>query len=163
MEIRKMRTGSISLKATRFMLPRRQQTEATVEILDGNWCPPPIFLIILALVEIFDYFYQAHVCGWTQECVPDYLFMINFERTLQLWRPFTFFLYHLRWYHPGSSAKVHISALSICLGTSSVNSSLVRRWSSCIAGASSLSSWFVSPQTVIPKRHISVVPLAGLG
>ncbi|KAH7678241.1 hypothetical protein AAVH_41860, partial [Aphelenchoides avenae] len=79
-EARNMRNSKLSLKASRIMLPRSQQADATVKILNNNgWWQPPIFLILIAVMEMFDYFYQAHTCGWTRECVLDYLFMIHFE------------------------------------------------------------------------------------
>ncbi|KAH7670045.1 Peptidase S54, partial [Aphelenchoides avenae] len=80
------------------MLPRRQQTVAARENLDYGFCPPPTFLIALAIVEIGLYYYQRDLCG-DETCIFDRLFAVSPEHPFQIWRYLTFMLVHWNFSH----------------------------------------------------------------
>lgn len=106
MSVRKGRfTRGLSVKMSRLMTSRRQQADAAREALDYGCCPPPMFLIALALVEIGMYFYQLDICGYHfvrtgadnsgwSICLLDSLFAINPKHPFQIWRYATYMLVH---------------------------------------------------------------------
>ncbi|KAH7720189.1 rhomboid family protein [Aphelenchoides avenae] len=92
--VRHRRARGLTMKTVREMLPRRQQTVAARETLDYSFCPPPTFLIALAIVEIGLYFYQVDLCGPDNTCVFDKLFAVDPAHPFQIWRYLTFMLVH---------------------------------------------------------------------
>ncbi|KAH7717242.1 rhomboid family protein [Aphelenchoides avenae] len=98
MAVRHRRAQGLSLVTTKAMLSQRQQTDAARLQLDYSCCPPPTFLISLALLEIFFYFYQVDLCGWKGStrvlCTFDKLLAMDPAHPFQVWRYLTFILVH---------------------------------------------------------------------
>lgn len=98
------RALSLSTKVSRQLLPRRQQTDATRETLDHICRPPPIFLAVLAILEVGVFFYQQDICGHENAsaedgisiCLPNAVFAIDPNHPFQLWRYLTNVLVHYR-------------------------------------------------------------------
>lgn len=102
---KKMRMRGILVYAARSVLPRDQQTEKIRYLLQYNCLPPPLFMVIISILQIAFYFYnEIRFCGANRflpaKCAPvESELILNPCRKRDLWRFFTYMFVHVGFVH----------------------------------------------------------------
>ncbi|KAL3120654.1 hypothetical protein niasHT_007946 [Heterodera trifolii] len=109
-----MRLKRVILYAARSVLPRSQQTEAFRYLLEFNCLPPPIFMVLISIVQIGLYVYhEFHYCGNDRflptKCAPTQSpLILNPCLKWQIWRYFTYMFVHVGFVHLLTNLVVQI-------------------------------------------------------
>lgn len=96
---KRMHMRRFMLYAARSVLPRSQQTESTRYLLQYNCFPPPIFMVLISVIQIALYLYYAFESGEgisaTKPVPVDSPLILNPYKREQVWRFVTYMFVHV--------------------------------------------------------------------
>lgn len=95
---RHMHVRQCMLYAARSVLPRNQQTDTVRYLLQYNCFPPPIFLILISLIQVAVYVYYAIEMNLFHPSKPvstESILILNPKERDQIWRYFTYMFIHV--------------------------------------------------------------------
>lgn len=95
---KQMHMRQFMLYAARSVLPRNQQTDTVRYLLQYNCFPPPIFLMLISLFQLWIYLYYAFMTDTFSPSQPiptDSILILNPKRRAEIWRYFTYMFIHV--------------------------------------------------------------------
>uniref|UniRef100_A0A915EU43 EF-hand domain-containing protein n=1 Tax=Ditylenchus dipsaci TaxID=166011 RepID=A0A915EU43_9BILA len=108
---KRMRMRRVILYAARSVLPKGQQTDTVRYLLQYNCFPPPIFLILISLLQLAVYiYYAAKEREWsaTSPVPTSSPFILSPIRKQEVWRYFTYMFIHVGYVHLLTNLAVQI-------------------------------------------------------
>uniref|UniRef100_A0A914HTQ6 non-specific serine/threonine protein kinase n=1 Tax=Globodera rostochiensis TaxID=31243 RepID=A0A914HTQ6_GLORO len=111
---KQMQLTRVILYAASSVLPRSQQTEAFRYLLEYNCFPPPIFMVLISIIQIGLYIYhEINYCGndrfMPAKCAPvQSPLILDPCSKWQIWRYFTYMFVHVGFIHLLTNLVVQI-------------------------------------------------------
>lgn len=100
---KKQRVKQVTIAMGNAVLPRSKQAEATSYLVEYTCWPPPIFIILISILEVTMYFYYAVGTddGIQSDRPPptDSPFALSPNSKAEVWRYFTYVLTHNGYMH----------------------------------------------------------------